>query len=704
MKKLLVIVGIILLFSNSDLFAGEEGRTVELEPIVVTPWRLEESLSDINRNVTVITEEDIKNSSAQYLPELIQSRTGVVVTDYLGNPKGTLVDIRGFGESSTSNVLVLVNGRRTNQVDLSGPDWGQIDLNAIERVEIVRGPSTVLYGDNATGGVVNIITKKGTTEKPQFKISGELGSYQYHKEYLNISGVSQKAMEALTGKDQSTLKYIKYFLSYSNQDTTGYRANNDYWASDYFGSLILRPGDQFELGLSAGYHRDHYGMPGALYLDGNPWATTPLGVNQIGRRGTVFSDDRGFTSDYFVAVEPKLIFLFGGNQITGSLLSSARERRSKGLNVPEPNSWAGRQELETTHHITTYELRPKLETSLIWKGIDNRFVIGADFFHAKDDVLSGDRLNSQQDETDINKETLGVFIHDNIKISDMFLLNAGGRIEWADYTFNQKRLIVNHNTKKIKEGAFSFGLGYKYNKKSQIYGEVSRSFRFPNTEEYYNNKTVNSWTGAIRGGLNTDLKHQRAINYEVGLKELSFDWLNINADVFLMDVRSEIYLEPSTYVNSNYSPKTRHYGLELEGRLKLLKGMLHPFVNWTLQKSYFKGGLFDDNLVPLVPENKLATGVTVSPMKGLNWTTALNYVGSRYMVSDQRNLAPKLKHYMTVDTKLNYTYKYVSIWGAVKNVLDKKYYVYGVTNSAGSAQTFYPAPERSFEAGLTLTF
>ncbi|NQT89842.1 MAG: TonB-dependent receptor [Candidatus Omnitrophica bacterium] len=669
-------------------FAEEEKSSFELEPIVVTPWRAEESFSDVSRNVTIITEDDIEASSAQSLPELLQDKSNAVVSDYLGNPKGVVVDIRGFGEASPSNVLVLIDGRRTNQVDLSGVDWGQIDLNSIERIEMVPGPSTVLYGDNASAGVINIITKKGRTEKPKVVVAGELGSYQYHKEYTNISGMLDKQLkQILKGEETERLMHLDYFFSFSNTDTSGYRANNDYWASDYFGRATFSPTDMFELNLSSGYHRDHYGMPGALYLSE---------IEEIGRRGTVYPNDRGFTSDMFVTAEPRTIFSFGDNQIRASVAATFRERRTKGLSVSQYGQY------ETCHHTTTYELRPKLETKILWKKIDNNLTMGIDYLHTKDQTLSGNRLNQQQDETDIYKETIGFYAHDNLKFSKRFIANAGARGEWADYTFKQKRLVVNHDTKKLKTAAFNFGGGYKYNDKSQIYVDIERSFRFPNTEEYYQNKGV--FWGTEYGGLNSDITYQQGMSYEIGVKDVSFEWLRLNADVFLMDVKNEIYYNPSTFKNSNYSPKVRHYGLEVEAQFDLLKGKLQPFINWTLQESFFKGGIYAGNQVPLVPKNKISAGITITPIEKLFWTIGANYIGSSYKISDQNNIAAKLKDYATLNTKLGYTYKFASIWGSIKNILDKKYYPYGVTNAAGTAETFYPAPERQFEGGLTLTF
>src|SRR4030043_232451 len=115
-------------------------------------------------NVTVITREEIEKSNSQTVIDLVRTEVGVVVRDYYGTGKTASVDIRGFGETGPLNTLVLVDGRRVNEIDLSGVDWTQIPLDQIERIEILRGPGSVLYGDNAVGGVINIITRK--PEKP----------------------------------------------------------------------------------------------------------------------------------------------------------------------------------------------------------------------------------------------------------------------------------------------------------------------------------------------------------------------------------------------------------------------------------------------------------------------------------------------------------------------------------------------------------
>ena len=104
------------------------------------------------------------------------------------------VDVAGFGEQSALNMLVLVDGRRINDVDLSGVDWSQVPLEHVERIEVMRGGSAaVLYGDNASSGVINIITKKGTG-KPKINLQAEYGSYDMNKQKVSFSGDVDKKL------------------------------------------------------------------------------------------------------------------------------------------------------------------------------------------------------------------------------------------------------------------------------------------------------------------------------------------------------------------------------------------------------------------------------------------------------------------------------------------------------------------------------
>ena len=198
-----------------------------LEEVVVTASRIETPLAEAPANVTVITAEQISQMGAQSLVDVFDREPGVFAQNYLGNPKTGNIDIRGYGEAAPQNVLFLVNGRRVNSIDLSGADLAQIPVDAIERIEVYRGPASVLYGDNAAAGAVNIILKKGEGP-PTGSVAVTYGSYDTFKPEAMISG------------SQNQFSYMAFA---SHLDTGGYRENNGLHANDLLGNFSFEPND-----------------------------------------------------------------------------------------------------------------------------------------------------------------------------------------------------------------------------------------------------------------------------------------------------------------------------------------------------------------------------------------------------------------------------------------------------------------------------
>jgi iron complex outermembrane receptor protein len=150
----LLVLSLVLVFSeSSQLFAEEaqqavEGRArFELEEIVISAAPIEERVQDIPKNVTVITSDDIAQAPSNNVVDLLAREANINLQSLFGHDKDAGVDIRGFGETAVSSVVVLVDGFRLNPPDLSGPDFTSVPLEQIERIEIVRGAGSVVYGD-----------------------------------------------------------------------------------------------------------------------------------------------------------------------------------------------------------------------------------------------------------------------------------------------------------------------------------------------------------------------------------------------------------------------------------------------------------------------------------------------------------------------------------------------------------------------------
>ena len=131
---------------------GEIPPRFELDEIVVTASAMEEPIRSVPRNVTVITREDIEQAPSKNIVDLLNREAGINLRSLFGSDKQAVIDIRGMGATAASNVIVMVDGIRMNSSDMSGVDFSTIPLEMIERIEIVRGAGSVLYGSGAVGG------------------------------------------------------------------------------------------------------------------------------------------------------------------------------------------------------------------------------------------------------------------------------------------------------------------------------------------------------------------------------------------------------------------------------------------------------------------------------------------------------------------------------------------------------------------------
>ena len=161
-KHFLLIIGIVALIQIitviPGLASGNENQIFSLDEIVVIASKYPERLLDSVASVEVITEEEIEAAQAENLADILSAVSGLEINDY-GNAGGLkAISIRG---SSPEQVLVMLDGRPMNNPQTGKIDLGQIPANIIEKIEIYRGPASAIYGANALGGVVNIITKKG---------------------------------------------------------------------------------------------------------------------------------------------------------------------------------------------------------------------------------------------------------------------------------------------------------------------------------------------------------------------------------------------------------------------------------------------------------------------------------------------------------------------------------------------------------------
>jgi iron complex outermembrane receptor protein len=679
MKKWLSVYVVLVLlafhgYSLADDEEKEEKSSITMEEVVVTATRTGQSVEKVPANVTVISQEDIKNSNARTVTDLLRSEEGIVVRDLLGHGKTAQVDLRGYGETGPYNTLVLVDGRRVNEIDLSGVDWTQIPLEQLERIEIVRGTGSVLYGDSAVGGVINIITKI-PSEKFTAKTGITFGSYKRHKEEIYVSGGHERILASLFA---------------SRNETDGYRDNNEYSAQDVGGKIIFDTSDFISLNFSGSYHKDDYDLPGPLTeaeLDDN-------------RKDNVNPLDEGASKDYYLKTGFDLAVGKFGNVITDF---SYRHRTSE-ADYPDPTG-VFPQAFDTD--TGTYGITPQF----IWDGNlfghKNALVAGMDFYWSEQDVNSfggfGIPLTTKTGISNIERDSWGIYIHNEDSIRENIILSFGARYEEVRYDLIQIDLNdfpLTPLDEEITESdyAYSVGLTFLYGIKSSFFIRTNRSIRFPLTDEVV---YIDWSTFAIRA--NTDLEPQAGIHYDIGIKHYFTPYIRGSLTLFWAEIDNELFYNPITFSNENH-PKTLHQGVEIGSKATFFD-MITLFGNLTYEDATFAEDPYKNNDIPATPKYKANLGFRIHDVvPGLIFSANYNFVDESYVISDQANNFEELEEHYSIDARLSYEMKMIKAFVGVNNITNQKYSEYAVMDTFLTERNFYPAPERNWVVGAQVTF
>jgi len=235
------------MFSNG--VAPAEG--VNLEQIVVTASRYEDDAGELSRNLDVITASEIAGAGYQNTAEALAGITSVNISDYGGI--GAVKNVRMRG-SSSGQVLVMVDGRPVNSPRDGEADLSSIPLDNIEKIEVLHGPGSSLYGAGAMGGIVNIITKSPPKGKAETELYSAFGTFRTYTERFSHG---------------AGLGGFSYLLSGGYLDSEGARTNSAFNSRDLNAKLQYELNDSNMLSLNTGVYRGRLGAPGTSGSEDN---------------------------------------------------------------------------------------------------------------------------------------------------------------------------------------------------------------------------------------------------------------------------------------------------------------------------------------------------------------------------------------------------------------------------------------------------
>ena len=657
----------LLVFSlvSQPAFAALE---INLERIIVTASRLPQDGQRVAGNVSVITKQQIEESQAQSVAELLQQVEGLFVYDFSTTRTATF-DMRGFGDTASRNVLVLVDGRRLNDFESGSADLVQVPVDAIERIEIIRGASSVLYGDNSVGGVVNIVTKKGVSGFTA-KLGATVDSYGSRGQSLQSAGGNEK---------------VVYYISGKYLDKRGYRDNSDELYRDYSGRIDYTVNDNLSVGMQYGIHEDDYQLPGGLNV-------TELAT--LGRRGSANPGDKASTDDQYAKFTLNLT-PFPEDNYVGHLEFDATWRDRKLFDILNAFNFVTDRDVTSKGFVGKYIY----DRRILGRKVD--FVTGIDYYSHENDILGS---GSNSDDITISRDDFGVYTNLQFETIDDLYMIGGIRYYKANYTFNQRSGTPNFERQKPSETVSSAGLKYEYGDGSNLFFNWQQTFRFLTTNEWYSSFS----------GLDTSLKQQTGEQYEIGVKHNFDNKAIVSVTPYIIDTDNEIFFDPTNGFfgsNSNYD-KIRRSGVEVGSRFDFKEFFenlaffeeMEYYANYTYQKPELQEGNNDGKEVPFVPHHQASTGIVVKFLKNFHVSLLGRYVGSRFAINDTGNQLPKAKPYFVTDFHIAFKKKNYEIFMKINNLFDEKYETYHATNNALTVRDVYPAPEMNFLWGVNVEY
>jgi len=657
-KRVRRTIAVVMLVSIFSLANAEE--LIKEKGITVVGKRLG-SLEKYSGNVSIYSQEDIKKYGYENLVDFLQFQEGVwAIADMsgVGNERTGQLSMRGFNGEKTS-VLVVIDGVKVNDPNNNRVFWDRIPLSNIEKVEVLKGGASTVYGSGSLAGVVVITTKKnkhddikimsGSNRAQEFAINKSLvknDKVSIGLNYNNFSEDSFRQNDLGYGSEVIDLKTAILLTDIETLDLSYTSSRTKYGFSGYspdYGSYLNYP-NRRQGSAGWGLGRDAYyeeGMDGgylAYSKQLNRNTLVKVNLNSIGR---VQDSDLDTGSGVYRTnmYNNNFVSEVAVNDVMGDSLILGTEYGSSFVNAnshPAPASNASQTEF-----------------------LSNAFYLENSYSLANIGVVFGYR-------------------EDVIKVDYNNVFGISGAQTGA--------LIFRGYSPKVS-------LVYNFNEHDNVYTSWSKSFKAPPHEDFA--------TSVAPYESNTDIQPQSSIEVELGVKKDFGDKLFVKTALYESKVKDEYMYNPNTWQNDNID--TIHRGVELSLSKKINKTNIN--LSYAANRAYFNensGNLFViGNFIPLVPDFKWDLSLINNLTAKDSLSLAASYMGAYYAQNNIANTNRKEKGYGLID--LGFAHRESNDFDYrvdIKNILNERISAYTTYDVGGDNFQYYPMAGRTIKVTM----
>ncbi|MBU0485384.1 MAG: TonB-dependent receptor [Proteobacteria bacterium] len=652
----------------------------ELDEVVVTASRVSEKIKDTAVSVNVLSEVDLEEVKARNPAEFLDRIPGINSQNFGGESE--LTAIRVPTHFTNPYTIVLLDGLPTTSYGSgSSSQFSQLNSDNIARIEIIKGPASALYGSNAIGGIINVITKKPSVE-PQVKVWSELGDYSQWRSGVSGSGGSGP---------------LGFNLDLSLVDGNGWRDNNSLQKKAATLKSNYTPNEESLLSFKIDFLNSENDSPGTLseadfYKDWQHSYQT-FTNKKTDKIASALSYSYFFTESELSAtlslrdVEEETIPNYSVRQLTYGpfprpYIGSLTNTDSQDLDL----------QLLYSYNLTQGRSKINAGLDLVSGSSDAE---NYNLAVTKDEILNqftsytiGDLAKSY----DIATKVTAPYLQLESSPVEKLRITVGGRYDSAEYEVED--LLAGGTGGDKKFSKFSPKVGLTYDLASSVNGYLSYSegFVVPTTSQL--------WTSRYD---NNDLRPEKATSYELGLRTVFWQKrLKMDCSIYSMDITDKIVVnaDDTMYVNAGESTQQGAEVMASIAPIDLVRVALSYTYAQNKYDVYATGGIdYSGNWQPRSPKHHLNARVTLIPVRDLEVELEMDEISTQY--ADDANLH-KYTRPTLFNLRASYNWQAWSFWTHLLNLGDKEYATY-VSDDADGMNLYSGAPRTIF-AGLSYKF